>query len=119
MKTILPLVFGTALGFVTLLTGGCALIPSPYARQLKPARELYRTVERGDTREDLVSFLGSPTREDLGGSAVWETRFDALNYAYVQVWFDASDVAEKVTITQAHGSSGPHHELSAKTTRVQ
>lgn len=119
MKTIPPLVFVAALCGMALLTSGCALVPSPYARQLKPAAELYRTVERGDTRQDLVSFLGSPTREELDGAAVWETRFDELNYTHVQVWFDPADIAEKVTLTQAHGSSGPHHELSARTTRAQ
>lgn len=105
------------LAFLTLLTAGCILIPSPYSEQLKPSTKLYRSVKSGEHRTEIEALLGKPNREEEGGPCWWETRFDDMNYALLKVWFDAEGKAKEVEFTQAHGTSTPGYHGSAVSKR--
>lgn len=101
---------------LSLLSSGCALVPSPYSSQLNPAVERYRAIESGASRAEIEARLGKPVREE-DGATVWETRFDDKNYALVKVWFEADDKAGKVETTKAHGKSMPGFQATAVATR--
>src|SRR5688572_4623084 len=92
---------------VALLAGGCILVPSPHSAQLKPVVRSYSSVEGGTSRSEIEARLGKATWIERDGPAVWETRFDAVNYALLKVWFDRDDAAEKVEVTNAHGKIAP------------
>lgn len=81
------------------------LVPSPYSRQLNPVVDRYSDFKKGTSRTELEAQLGKPSREEKDGAAVWETRFDQINYATLQVWFDGEAKANKVEVTRAHGKS--------------
>lgn len=106
-----------ALVSLTVLTAGCILVPSPHSAQLKPAIKLYSSVKSGEGRAEIEALLGKPSREEEGGSCLWETRIDDLNYTLVRVWFDAEGKAKKVELTRAHGTSAPGYRASAVSTR--
>lgn len=109
-----------ALASVTLLLGGCFLVPSPYADRLNPVAERYGAVKNGASRSELEAQLGKPSRQEEAGPAVWETRFDDLNYTTLKVWFDGQDKAQKIEITRAHGKSVPgHYTESAVSSRTK
>lgn len=103
---------------LSLVCGGCALIPSPYSAQLNPAVERYNTIASGAARADIEARLGKPVREEDGAS-IWETRFDDRNYALVKVWFEAGDKAGKVEITKAHGKNTPGFQATAVVSHTQ
>ncbi len=102
-----------------LTSSGCVFVPSPYAGQLQAVSTRYTAIENGFTRSQIEARLGKPTREAEAGSCVWETRFDDMNYALLQVWFDAAGKAVKVETTRAHGKSAPGFHASAVTTRTK
>lgn len=100
---------------LSLVFGGCALVPSPYSAHLNPAVERYNAIASGASRADIEARLGKPVREEDGAS-VWETRFDDKNYALMKVWFEGSDKASKAEITKAHSKSVPGFRATAVVT---
>ncbi|MCX6954371.1 MAG: hypothetical protein NTV51_19640 [Verrucomicrobia bacterium] len=102
---------------LALFTSGCFLISSPYAEQLNPAVKRYRTFREGISRGEVEGQLGRPLREEQDGPAVWETRFDEVNYARLEVWFDPAGRAKKTATTHAHGTIAPNSRTSAVTVR--
>jgi hypothetical protein len=108
-----------ALACLTLLLGGCILVPSPYSGQLNPVADRYSSIKKGTSRSELETQLGKPSREEKEGSCVWETRFDELNYAVLKVWFDSEGKAQKVETTRAHGKNTAGHQSSAVITRTK
>ncbi len=101
-----------------LLAGGCVLVPSPYSAQLKPVVRTYDSVVVGAARSEVEARVGEPTTIEKDGTAVWETRFDDVNYALLKVWFDRKNVAEKIEITKAHGKITPGFRATAVTTHT-
>lgn len=110
---------GIFLVCLTLLLGGCALVPAPYSDQLDPVGASYSVIKTGVTRVQVETQLGRPNRVEEDGPCIWETRIDELNYAMLRIWFSPEDRARKVEITRAHGKITPIYRASAVTTRVK
>lgn len=110
---------GIPLVCLTLLLGGCALVPAPYSDQLDPVGASYSAIKTGVSRVQVEAQLGRPNRVEEDGPCIWETRIDALNYAMVRIWFDHENRARKVEITRAHGKITPSYQASAVTTRIK
>ena len=104
---------------VAALSSGCLFVPSPYSDQLKPAVKSYRAVHRGTLRSEIEASFGKPIRKASDGSALWETRFDELNYARLKISFDRHDAAETIEVTNAHGRVAPGFRANAVATSTR
>lgn len=104
-----------SLACILLLSTGCALVPSPYSRELNPIVRSYSAINAGMRRPAVEAQLGKPNREEEG-ACVWESQFDALNYATLKVWFGDDQAAMKVEVTRSHGKSVPAFHAHATST---
>jgi len=102
---------------VSALLGGCSGVPVPYTAQLKTNARIYASIGRGEARSDLEARLGPPVRQDPDGACYWETRYDALNYAGVTVWFDAQGRARRIEVTRQSGTDAPGFQAQERYTR--
>ncbi|MEO6003509.1 MAG: hypothetical protein ABIZ04_23095 [Opitutus sp.] len=102
---------------LSLILGGCLVVPAPYSDQLDPIAARFSATKIGVSQAELETSLGPPTLVEPDGSTRWETRIDPLNYVSLRVWFDAQGNAHKIETTRAHGISSPNFRANAIVTR--
>ncbi len=86
------------------LTVSCQHVPRGIREPLDAARTKVSAIEPGTRRSALEAGLGKPSRTEFPRTAIWETRYDALNFEQVKVRFTSTRKAGEIEWESSRGN---------------
>jgi|SRR5581483_8015998 len=99
-----------------LVTAGCVSLPREADQRLVQAASRYEMIKLGMSRQDIIKALGDPQKEERD-HARWEERYDAGNYAALDVDFDPSgNVLSFHKTKNRYSSFLGYHKATTQTT---
>lgn len=101
MKIISPVALA-----IMLVSAGCLQVPQETAQRLAHSRRLFNEVKTGMTKEDLISALGQPQRED-SRVCYWETSYGQMNRESLETEFDAGGKVVRIKLNHLEVNQPP------------